>query len=152
MEHLSKRNRNLIIGFLIIVGLSYYLDDSKNNQSVNNDVKSENTTNKKSTVESTSRFENPSKNQLNKIKYGLSTKLNIKRSICTKSNSFENVYFIGVEFDNGLVGVWMISGSKSNPGMIFSVNSISQEYSDYPIRDKYDKYEDGYLEVVKYFD
>tara|TARA_B110000003_G_C16325072_1_gene408446 strand:+ start:177 stop:617 length:441 start_codon:yes stop_codon:yes gene_type:complete len=134
----------IFIIVLMLVGLLMEETSPKN------EVKKEKV--EKPNNKSISRFEKPSKNQLNIIKFGLSTKLNIKRSVCTKSNSFENVYFVGVEFDNDLVGVWMISGQKTDPGMTFSVNSISQEYSNYPIRDKYDKYEDGYLELVRHFD
>jgi hypothetical protein len=85
-------------------------------------------------------------NQLERIEYGLNDKtLIISNSCAIKSKDFENIFFIGVKFSNGEIGVW------STGGITFSVNDVAQKYSDYPSNSKKVNMSDhGASEVLDY--
>jgi len=90
-----------------------------------------------------SRVESASEKQIEKIKFGIKKETNaeIGKIFVVKSNDFEKVYFIatrlsGPGISDDCIGVWAISGDKNDPGMIFSVNGIAKEFSDYPAGNK----------------
>jgi len=85
------------------------------------------------------RVEPASEKQIEYISRGIKKETNaeIGKVYVVKSNDYENVYFCatrlsGPGISNDCIGVWSISGDKNNPGMIFSVNGIAKEFSDYP--------------------
>ena len=86
-----------------------------------------------------SRVEPASEKQIKYISGGIKKETNaeIGEVYVVKSNDFDNVYFCatrlsGPGISNDCIGVWSISGDKNNPGMIFSVNGIAKQFSDYP--------------------
>ena len=85
------------------------------------------------------RVEPASEKQIKYISGGIKKETNaeIGEVYVVKSNDFDNVYFCatrlsGPGISNDCIGVWSISGDKNNPGMIFSVNGIAKQFSDYP--------------------
>ena len=69
---------------------------------------------------------------------GVQVSNNVRQGMAVKSNEFEKAYFVsakiygpGIEDGEG-PGVWFITGDKTSPGMIFSVNSYAKLYSDFP--------------------
>ena len=86
-----------------------------------------------------SRVESASEKQTEKINWGIKKETNaeIGKVYVVKSNDYEKVYFVatrlsGPGISDDCIGVWAISGDKNDPGMIFSVNGIAKEFSDYP--------------------
>jgi len=86
-----------------------------------------------------SRVEPASEKQTEKIRWGIKkeTKAEIGIAYVVKSKDYERVYFaatrlFGFGITDDCIGVWAISGDKNDPGMIFSINGIAKEFSDYP--------------------
>jgi len=80
------------------------------------------------------------------INEGLEDGLKVVKSCALKSSAHKRAYFVAAKFSSSdasfnAVGVWLITGTKKEPGLIKSVNGIAEEFTPY-LRDQsafYDK-------------
>jgi hypothetical protein len=78
-----------------------------------------------------------SQEQLWMVKEGLAKNLVIQQSCAVKSSHHSNAYYVGAVFtgpgiEKGVIGCWLISGEKSKPGIIQSVDGIAHNFTPYP--------------------
>ena len=78
-----------------------------------------------------------SEQQINKIKSGLGKNIIVGNNIfAIKSNNHKNAYYVIADLYgpgmNGSNGIWFITGSIDNTGLIFAVNGIAKNFSSYP--------------------
>jgi len=79
-------------------------------------------------------IQNPSDKQLRLIKIALGEGITIKSSAMIKSSNHKNAFYIGVNFyapgvKEKMTGIWLIGGTWSNPGMLFSVDGYAHQFS-----------------------
>ena len=79
-------------------------------------------------------IENASNEQINLIKIVLPEDINIEDSIIVKSSNHRNAYYIGVKlrgkgYSSSVIGLWLISGNKNKPSLLYSINDTAFIYS-----------------------
>lgn len=79
-------------------------------------------------------IEQPSSQQLAKIKMALDEGLFVGKSAAIKSSHHPNAYYIGVNFlvpdiQEEMTGIWLIGGPKDSPNLLYSVNGAAHQFS-----------------------
>ena len=85
-----------------------------------------------------SQVESASSKQIWMIKEGLDKGLTVVNTAAIKSSTHKRAYYVGAVFtgsgiEDGVAGVWLITGDKDNPGIIQSVDGGAHNFSPYPL-------------------
>lgn len=78
--------------------------------------------------------------QIDLIRAVISDQYTITRTAAIRSGSHKKAWYVGASLhtpDNGeTIGIWLISGAKSAPGMMFSVNQPAHQSSGMGMADR----------------
>lgn len=79
----------------------------------------------------------PSAAQAEMVKFGLADGVTIEKMRAVKSPSHGQAWYVGglitgPNWGKEYFACWIISGTKNDPGIIASVGSFANDYSDYP--------------------
>jgi hypothetical protein len=86
-----------------------------------------------STIASAVDVESASEAQIAKIKIGLGDQYPVSKVLAVKSTTHKKAYYVGAAFQaegvGTVTGVWLMSGTKDQPGLMLSVDGVAYEFS-----------------------
>lgn len=78
-------------------------------------------------------IENASQAQINLVQTALGDQYPIIKTAVVKSSTHKQAYYIGATFKavgaGNIKGIWLISGTKNAPGLLFSVDGAAYQFS-----------------------
>ena len=78
-------------------------------------------------------IEPASEAQISKIKMALGSQYPVTKILSVKSTNHQRAHYVGAAFDAAgvgeVIGVWLMSGPKEQPGVTLSVDAVAYEFS-----------------------